>query len=104
MLLYFKTKTCIQIEHSNIKLIFITYLSSTIAPIPTELPLVSCQKMHIILHPIYYIWRMPVVLECACHITIPFALPFATYQCLASLNGKDDIRIYIWVYVFAISR
>ena len=26
MLLYFKTKTCIQIEHSNIKLIFITYL------------------------------------------------------------------------------
>ena len=27
MLLYFKTKTCIQIEHSNIKLIFITYLS-----------------------------------------------------------------------------
>ena len=25
MLLYFKTKTCIQIEHSNIKLIFITY-------------------------------------------------------------------------------
>ena len=27
MLLYFKTKTCIQIEHSNIKLIFITYLT-----------------------------------------------------------------------------
>ena len=27
MLLYFKTKTCIQLEHSNIKLIFITYLS-----------------------------------------------------------------------------
>ncbi len=26
MLLYFKTKTCIQIEHSNIKLIFIIYL------------------------------------------------------------------------------
>ena len=29
MLLYFKTKTCIQIEHSNIKLIFITYLSES---------------------------------------------------------------------------
>ena len=28
MLLYFKTKTCIQIEHSNIKIIFITYLSN----------------------------------------------------------------------------
>ena len=28
MLLYFKTKTCIQIEHSNIKLIFITYLAA----------------------------------------------------------------------------
>ena len=26
MLLFFKTKTCIQIEHSNIKIIFITYL------------------------------------------------------------------------------
>ena len=26
MLLYFKTKTCIKIEHANIKLIFITYL------------------------------------------------------------------------------
>ena len=24
--LFFKTKTCIQIEHSNIKIIFITYL------------------------------------------------------------------------------
>ena len=100
MLLYFKTKTCIQIEHSNIKLIFITYLSSTIAPIPTELPLVSCQKMHIILHLIYYIWRMPVVLECACHITIPFVLPFATYQCLSSLNGKDAMLIYIFGYMY----
>ena len=56
--------------------------------------------MHIILHPIYYIWRMPVVLECACHITIPFVLPFATYQCLSSLNGKDAMLIYIFGYMY----
>ena len=29
MLLYFKTKICIQIEHSNIKLILNTYLEPT---------------------------------------------------------------------------
>ena len=61
MLLYFKTKTCIQIEHSNIKLIFITYLSEMKLAFETDdegvLPAVASEMVHIALADIRLIAR-----------------------------------------------